>query len=103
MALWSTTVDRRDPPSFRIVQYNEPYGACLHGIPFAAMRLATDAKEICNVRTGRIRNTAVGAWIKRWWHLVLTPRTIPFVTTRTPTVSSLGVSRKLGMSDALVI
>lgn len=32
------------------------------------MRLAGNDKEIHDLRTGRMRHTAIGAWIKHWWH-----------------------------------
>lgn len=67
------------------------------------MRLADDAKEIGDERTGRMHVNAVGTWIKQWWHRGggTAVRQIFFVITRTTTVNSLGVPRTLGMRDAL--
>lgn len=45
-----------------------PYGACLDGRWFGAMRLVGDAKEICDGRAGFIRDTTVGVRTKQWCH-----------------------------------
>lgn len=68
MADLSSTVDRRDPPPYLEVQYIECDGVRLHGRRLTATCLAGDVKEIRNGRTGCMRDTAVGAWIKGWWH-----------------------------------
>lgn len=44
------------------------YGVFLDGRRFSPTHLAGDAKEICDVRARHMRHTAVGAWIKLWWH-----------------------------------
>lgn len=37
-------------------------------VSFAAMCLAGNAKEICDMLPGRMQDTAVGAWIERCWY-----------------------------------
>lgn len=59
---------RRDPPPYPVVQYIERYRNRLDRRRFAVIQLAGSTKEIRDVRTERMCDTAVGAWIKRWWH-----------------------------------
>lgn len=61
-------LDLRDPPPFTVVRYIEQYGNRLHWRRFSAMHLAGDVREACEVCTGRVRDIAVGVWIKRCWH-----------------------------------
>lgn len=60
----SSTIDRRHPPSYHVVQYIEHYLARQDGRLFASVRLVGDGKEIRDVGTGRMHNTAVSAWIR---------------------------------------
>lgn len=68
MADSSFTYNHHHPPQHPELQYIERYSARLDGHQFGATRLLVDAKDICNVRTGRLLHTAVGSWTKRWWH-----------------------------------
>lgn len=58
----------RDLPPYCVVESIERYGARLDGRRFSAMRLGGDGKEIRDVCTGCMSDTAVVAWIKRWWY-----------------------------------
>lgn len=61
MADLSSTISLCDRPPYFVVYNINRYGACLDGRLFAAMRLAGDAREIFDVRTGPMRDTTVGA------------------------------------------
>lgn len=57
--------NHQSPAPYALVQYIDRYGARLDGCGFDAMHLAGHVKEIRDVRTGCMDDTAVGAWIKR--------------------------------------
>lgn len=48
-------------------EYIERCRDCFEFHRFDDLRLAGDAKEIRDVRTGCMCDSAVGAWVKRWW------------------------------------
>lgn len=54
--------------SFPVVEYTERYSERLDGHSFSAMRFGGDVGEDSDFRTGRLRDTAVSALIKRWRH-----------------------------------
>lgn len=60
----SSTIDRRSPPSYSVIDYTECYSTGLHGRLFAAMHLAGNDQEIRDVRTTCICDSAGGSWIK---------------------------------------
>lgn len=55
--------NHRDPSPYSIVESIECSITRSDGRQFGAMPLAGDAKVICDVRTRRMCDTAVGAWI----------------------------------------
>lgn len=61
-------VDHCDPPPYPVVQSIELYIVCLDGRRFVALLLVGDATGIHDARTGRICDTNVGVWMKRYWH-----------------------------------
>lgn len=84
MADLNDTTDRRDQPHYSVLQYIERYGAPLDGGRFAAMRLQGGAKELCDVRTGRMCDSCVDAWTKQFSDLGDTLRRIYFVNNGVP-------------------
>lgn len=64
----TSAIDYRNLPPHSVVEYIEGYLFCLDSRRFAAMPLAGNVKEIHDLRTGRMQDTAVGAWIRQWWH-----------------------------------
>lgn len=64
-AVSRSTIDFRDLPVHSMEKYIEGYCARLDGRRFTSTYLARDTKDVCDVRTGRMHDTAVGAWIKQ--------------------------------------
>lgn len=60
--------DFLDWPSYLVVQCIKCNNNCLGGCGYAVMRFAGSIKEIPDIRTGRMGDTAAGAWAKRWLH-----------------------------------
>lgn len=58
MANLTSTSDRHDPPPYSVGEYIERYVARLDGRWFSPMRFAGDVKEIRDVRTRRMGDTA---------------------------------------------
>lgn len=48
------------------VQYIERYKNRLEGCRFATMRLESNIKEVLNVLTALMDDTAIGVWVKLW-------------------------------------
>lgn len=57
--------DLRNPMPFPIVRYMKQYSGKLYGRRRSAKRLVGDLHEIKDARSGRLRDSTVGAWIKR--------------------------------------
>lgn len=101
MADLSSTVNHCKPLPYPVVQYIERYGDCLHFLWLAPMRLWVNAKEIHDVRNRCMHDADVGTWIKGGGIGVEAVQRIHCVMNGTPTVSSLGIRRSLGTTDAL--
>lgn len=65
MAHSNSTGDRRDLPSYPVVQYIEYCHARLDGRRFCALRLVDNAKGIWDVRDGHKSSPAEGAQIEQ--------------------------------------
>lgn len=61
----SGIVGCRDLSLYQMVQFIQCHGAGLESRCFTALCVEDDAREVCDVRTERISDTTVGAWIKR--------------------------------------
>lgn len=61
----SRSNDIRDPPPFPVMDYIKRYGDRLDGLRFSAMPPLCTTREIRHVQIRRMRDTAIGAWIKR--------------------------------------
>lgn len=59
---------RCDPPTIIMVLYIEQFGGRLDGRSSSAMRLPGDLCESSAFRSKCLRDAAVSAWIKWWWH-----------------------------------
>lgn len=50
---------------FPVVEYVQRYGDRLYSEVFSALHLAGDVRGACDVHSGCIRDTVVGAWVMR--------------------------------------
>lgn len=67
MAGSSSSIDHRDQIPYHVEQYIKVYGTYLDVHRFVTSLLVGNTKVICDVRTGRMCDVTVEAWIKRWY------------------------------------
>lgn len=66
MSSSSASISLRDGSPYSVMEYISRYSNYLDACLFAVMRIVADQPLIYDHRFNKYRDTAVGAWIKRW-------------------------------------